>query len=81
MISDTDKSYLKTGFKEVLKLIEKNETEKVFIAEDVSQTMKDKLLDTTSKNSCEVIFVDSMKTLGGISGIDVGASCAAIKKH
>lgn len=81
MISDTDKRYLKTGFKEVLKLIEKNEAEKVFIAEDVSQNMKDKLLAEVSKNSCEVIYAESMKALGEISGIDVGASCAAIIKH
>ena len=81
MISDTDKRYLKTGFKEVLKLIEKNEAEKVFIAEDVSQNMKDKLLAEVSKTSCEVIYAESMKTLGEISGIDVGASCAAIIKH
>lgn len=81
MISENEKSFLKTGFKEVLKLIANAKAEKVFIAEDLNPSMKDKLLAEIAKNPCEISYAESMKELGSAAGISVGASCAAVIKH
>ncbi len=80
MISESEKSYLKTGFKEVLKIIAKGNAKKVFIAEDANPSMKDKLTAEIAKSPCEVFYIETMKELGALSGISVGASCAVIVK-
>lgn len=81
MISENEKAFLKTGFKEVSKCVEKGLAEKLFIAEDSSFSMKDKLLNAVSSNQCNVIYIKTMKDLGKLCGIEVGASCAAVLKH
>ena len=81
MISEQEKAFLKTGFKEVLKSVEKNLSQKVFIAEDVSSSMKDKLTNAAEVAGCDVLYIETMKDLGAMCGIDVGASCACILKH
>ena len=81
MISEQEKAFLKTGFKEVLKSVEKNLSQKVFIAEDVSSSMKDKLENAAEVAGCDVLYIETMKDLGTMCGIDVGASCACILKH
>ena len=81
MISEQEKAFLKTGFKEVLKSVEKNLSQKVFIAEDISSSMKDKLENSAGVAGCDVLYIETMKELGKICGIDVGASCACILKH
>lgn len=81
MISELDRKFLKTGFKEVLKVISKKDAEKVFVAEDVAPSMKEKLVDQSMENGYNIIYVETRKTLGDMCGIDVGASCAAIVKH
>ena len=81
MISEQEKAFLKTGFKEVLKSVEKNLSQKVFIAEDVSSSMKDKLKNAAEAAGCDILYIQTMKDLGGMCGIDVGASCACILKH
>lgn len=81
MISEQERAFLKTGFKEVLKSVEKNLAEKIFIAEDVSSSMKDKLTIAAENSGCSILYIETMKELGKICGIDVGASCACILKH
>ena len=70
----------KTGFKEVLKAVSENNVKKLFIAGDSSQSMQDKLTAKIASD-CEILYIDSMKDLGKMCGIDVGASCAAILKN
>ncbi len=81
MISELDRKFLKTGFKEVLKIIAKKDAVKVFIAEDIVSSMKEKLISECTQNGVDIIYVETRKALGDICGIDVGASCAAIIKH
>ena len=81
MISELDRKFLKTGFKEVLKVISKKAAEKVFVAEDIAPSMKEKLIFETSQSGYNIIYVENRKALGDMCGIDVGASCAAIIKH
>ncbi len=72
---------VKTGFKEVIKNIEKGNVSKLFIAEDCSYSMKEKLEDTAKTKNLEVSYMKTMKELGVFCGIDVGASCAAVLKN
>lgn len=81
MISEQEKAFLKTGFKEVLKNIEKNLVSKLFIAEDSSDSMKDRLTAEATSRNISVFYIGTMKELGKHCGIEVGASCAAILKH
>ncbi len=81
MISEAEKSFLKTGFKEVLKIVAAGNAEKVFIAKDASPAMQDRLTTEISGSPCAVFYIETMKELGALSGISVGASCAAIIKH
>lgn len=78
MISEQEKPFLKTGFKEVSKALEKQSVKKLFIAEDISSSMKDKLRGAAENSRCEVLYSATMKELGKMCGIDVGASCACI---
>lgn len=80
MISESEKSFLKTGFKEVLKIIANGNAKKVFIAKDANPAMQDKLTSEIAKSPCEVFYIETMKELGALSGISVGASCAAVIK-
>ena len=70
----------KTGFKEVLKAVSENNVKKLFIAGDSSQSMQDKLTAKAGPD-CEILYIESMKDLGKMCSIDVGASCAAILKN
>ena len=72
---------VKTGFKEVIKNIEKGNVAKLFIAEDCSYSMKEKLEDAAKSSDLEVSYMETMKELGAFCGIDVGASCAAVLKN
>ena len=72
---------VKTGFKEVLKNIGKGNVSKLFIAEDCSYSMKEKLEDAAKTSGIEIAYKQTMKELGAICGIDVGASCAAVLKN
>ena len=81
MISEQEKAFLKTGFKEVLKCMEKNLVTKLFIAEDSSDSMKDRLTAEADGKNINVFFIETMKELGKQCGIDVGASCAAVLKY
>ncbi len=81
MISEGERNFLKTGFKEVLKLLENNGCEKVFIAKDISSNMEERLIKAANQKGVPVVFVETMKELGKLAGIDVGASSAAIINH
>ncbi len=72
---------VKTGFKEVIKNIEKGNVSKLFIAEDCSYSMKEKLEDAAKSSDLEISYIKTMKELGEFCGIDVGASCAAVLKN
>ena len=72
---------VKTGFKEVLKNIEKGNVSKLFIAEDCSYSMKEKLEDAAKSSEIEISYMQTMKELGVFCGIDVGASYAAVLKN
>lgn len=80
MISELERTKLKIGFKEVLKAIEANRTQKVFVAEDCEDRIKNSLAEAAKNAGVEVEYAETMRELGKQCGIEVGTSCAAIIK-
>lgn len=78
MPEEFDKSKIKIGFKEVMSLISENKAAKVFIAEDCEDSFRERVTETAAAHGTECELVSSMKELGSLCGIDVGASCAAV---
>lgn len=78
MFEEFDKTKVKTGFKEVLKLISEKKAVKVYIAEDCDESFKEKALAAAQRAGIPAEYAPSMKELGKACKIDVGASCAAL---
>ena len=77
MISAEEKIRLVVGLKEVTKAIKSNNCKKIFLAEDCTINITDKLLPIIGE--IEVVSIPTMRELGEMCEIEVGASCAAIK--
>ena len=77
MILADEKNRLVVGLKEVTKAIKNQNCKKIFLAEDCTVNITDKLLPIAG--GIEIVKVASMRELGEMCEIDVGASCAAIK--
>lgn len=80
MLEELKKTGLKIGFKEVMSLISENRAEKVFVADDCEDGFKNKITEAARSHGVMTESVSSMKELGKMCGIDVGASCAAVVK-
>ncbi|NTV90881.1 MAG: 50S ribosomal protein L7ae-like protein [Clostridiales bacterium] len=66
------------GIKQSLKAVEGRNAKLVYIAEDSEEKVINRLKELCVENSVEVIYVESMKTLGKACGIEVGAAAACI---
>lgn len=73
-----EKNKIKIGFKEVVNLISENKAGKVFVADDCDDSFREKITKTAALHGIDAEFVPTMKELGKMCGIDVGASCAAV---
>lgn len=80
MIFENEKERLTVGKKQVIKAIEENNVQKVFLASDCDKEICDKI-ESLVKSGTEVYYIPTMKELGAMCSIDVGASCAAVKKY
>lgn len=80
MIGDAERSKLHVGYKQAVRAIGSNSAAKVFIAEDCDSHIKNEVSSLADGNNTPVFFVPTMKELGGICNIEVGASCAVILK-
>lgn len=67
------------GTKQTLKAMREQEVSEVFIANDVDQHIKDKVIQLAEELDIHYEIVDSKKKLGTACGIDVGAATVAIK--
>ena len=67
------------GTKQTLKALKNGQIVEVIIAEDADRRVTDKVLVAAQENNVKVTKVKSMKRLGKICGIDVGAATVAIK--
>ena len=65
------------GIKQTLKAIKSGEARVVFIAKDADEAVTAPLINLAAEKQVEVLYVESMKELGKMCGIDVGAATAA----
>ncbi|SNX54364.1 ribosomal L7Ae/L30e/S12e/Gadd45 family protein [Thermoanaerobacterium sp. RBIITD] len=65
------------GAKQTLKAVTNDKALKVYIARDAEEHVTKKIIDVCKIKSINIIYVDTMKELGEMCGIDVGAATAA----
>ena len=78
MISEAEKKNLRIGFKQVLRALSAGRVRKVFLAEDCEDKIKLPVEEKAAGFSVPVFYTKTMKELGSLCGIDVGASCAVV---
>ncbi|KAJ49844.1 large subunit ribosomal protein L7A [Clostridium tetanomorphum] len=66
------------GFKQSLKVIKNGSGSTVYIAKDADKKIFDQLKSAAEENSLEIVYIETMKELGKLCGIDVGAATAVI---
>lgn len=80
MTGEIEKSRLHVGYKQAVRALNENNAEKVFIAEDCDDKMKNDLSSLASEKNTPVTYVPTMKELGTMCEIEVSASCATVLK-
>lgn len=78
MISETEKAKLQTGFKQTVRALNEDNAVKLFVAEDCDDKMKNDITNLADSKGTPVTYIPTMKELGSICDIEVGASCAVI---
>ncbi|MBQ2663633.1 MAG: ribosomal L7Ae/L30e/S12e/Gadd45 family protein [Clostridia bacterium] len=80
MIGEAEKAKLQVGYKQAVRALNENNAEKLFIAEDCDDKMKETLASLANEKNTPVTYVPTMKELGSICEIEVSASCATVLK-
>lgn len=80
MISEAERPRLHIGYKQAMRALGENKADKLFIALDTEDKIRLPLEKKAADLGIEAVGVPTMKELGAICGIDVGASCAIILK-
>jgi large subunit ribosomal protein L7A len=80
MLSEIRTDELLVGSKQTLKAIAENQVKKIFLAKDIDQPLKNKILEAVNNNNIPFEIVESKNELGRICGIDVSAASAALLK-
>mgnify|MGYP000737858630 CR=1 FL=1 len=73
MIGDAERSKLQVGYKQAVRALNENKASKVFVAEDCDDHIKDGVSKIAMQSN-------TMKELGNMCKIEVGASCAVVLK-
>lgn len=81
MISEAEKSRTVVGYKQTMKALKASQPAKVIIAEDCEEHMRESIENAAKNAGAEIIYIDSMRSLGAMYGIDLGASCAGVLKN
>ena len=68
------------GAKQTLKAIRNGEAERVYVAEDADVRVIVPITNACMENSVEVVTINTMKELGELCSIDVGAAAACVTK-
>ena len=80
MIGDAERSKLQVGYKQAVRALNENKASKVYVAEDCDDHIKDGVSKIAMQSNTPVLFIFSMKELGNMCKIEVGASCAVVLK-
>ncbi|MDP4147063.1 MAG: ribosomal L7Ae/L30e/S12e/Gadd45 family protein [Bacillota bacterium] len=68
------------GIKQTMKAINNDEVEVVYVAEDADPKLVEKIKMSSIDKSLEIKYITTMKELGKLCNIDVGAAAVAILK-
>jgi large subunit ribosomal protein L7A len=68
------------GLKQSLRALENDTVKMLFIARDADERVVRPLIEQSKKKNVEVQFVDTMKQLGKVCGIEIGAAAASLLK-
>ena len=68
------------GIKQSIKAIKSGEAKAVYTATDAEAKLIEPVVKLARENSLEVHYVNTMKDLGKLCGIDVGAATAVLLK-
>ncbi|MFZ5974479.1 MAG: ribosomal L7Ae/L30e/S12e/Gadd45 family protein [Bacillota bacterium] len=68
------------GTKQVIKHLRQNRLCTLYLAGDVDDNVRSMLEQAVGSQALEIVDVPTMKELGQLCGIDVGAACAALLK-
>lgn len=68
------------GMKQSIKAIKNGEGQIVYVAKDADAKLVQQISKLAEENYLEVKYVETMKELGKLCGIEVGASAAVILK-
>ncbi|MBV7276238.1 ribosomal L7Ae/L30e/S12e/Gadd45 family protein [Clostridium thailandense] len=66
------------GVKQTVKAIKSGNVKTVYIAKDADDKLIQSVKILIDENSLEVVCINTMKELGRLCGIDVGAATAAV---
>lgn len=68
------------GTKQLLKLMELGQMERIVIARDAQDHIREKLVSSAQAAGVPIVYVDLMQDLGKACEIAVGAAAAGIRK-
>lgn len=80
MISESDKLNMMVGYKQTLRAINEDKADRVYLAEECDDKIRLSVEAAAENKKIQLFYVKSMRELGSICGIEVGASCAVILK-
>ena len=80
MISESEKTRLLIGFKQVKRALSEGKAEKVFLSEDCETKISAPIEELAKENSVQLLYIATMKELGALCSINVKASCAVVLK-
>ena len=80
MLSDIDKENLMVGYKQTIRAINDGQASKVFLAEECEDKIRLAVENAAAAHDTGVFYVRTMRELGSMCGIEVGASCAVVLK-
>ena len=66
------------GTKQVLKALKAGRVAAVYVADDADPILREPLIEQCRSADVELVEVATMKELGRLCGIHVGAACAAL---
>lgn len=69
---------VEVGLKQTMKALFENKADKVFLAEDCEDRIRETVKEECTGKGIQLVSVPTMRLLGRMCGIDVKASCAAI---
>jgi large subunit ribosomal protein L7A len=78
LLKKTSSKNKRIGIKQSIKAVEEMKAQIVFIALDADNKITSRLIEISEQNNVQIEYVDTMKQLGNLCGIDIDASSAVI---